>query len=116
MSNFNQHLHVPDDLSIQLQQPTAVTMEERVRQLTELAEKQQRQMEDANVFANGQTLQLQESQRQLAEAQQMVLNLTTAFQALSTQQRPITSAPKKSCKCFAPASASETYISLCLRR
>ena len=74
-----------------------MSAEERLQQLTELAEKQQKQMDDANAFANRQAAQLEESQRQLREAQQTVLNLTTAFQALSTQPRPLTlnSAPKK---------------------
>ena len=71
--------------------------EERIQQLQALAEKQQKQMDEANAFANRQASQLAESQRQLQEAQQSIYNLTTAFQTLSTQPRPLTvsSAPKK---------------------
>lgn len=147
--SYNQHLHVPDDLSIQsprrrprptspchpdegleqqfdfetasqpislrdidigngvrrspsptarpLPPPSTMSAEERIAQLTELAEKQQRRMDEANEFANRQNAQLAESQRQLAQAQQTVLNLTNAFQAMSTQPQPLTmtQAPKK---------------------
>ena len=74
-----------------------MSAEERIQQLTELAEKQQKQMDDANNFANQQAAQLAESQRQLHESQQMILNLTNSFQALSAQPRPLTlnTPPKK---------------------
>ena len=71
--------------------------EERFLALQQLAEKQAKQIEEGNAFANQAATQLQESQRQLSVAQQNVADLTSAFNSLSTQGRPltVTSAPKK---------------------
>ena len=75
--------------------------EARIQALTELAEKQQEQMNrqqeqmnKATEFANSTAAQLQESQRQLQESQQTVNRLSDAFQALSTRpQQAAASAP-----------------------
>ena len=71
--------------------------EERFLQLQALAERQARQIEEGNAFANQAAVQLQESQRQLEISQQNLSELTAAFNSLSTQGRPltVTSAPKK---------------------
>ena len=54
-------------------------------------------MKEANDFANQHAEQLKESQRQLQASQQVVTQLTSAFQALSAQPPPLTAsaAPKK---------------------
>ena len=66
-------------------------------QLQALAERQAKQIEDGNAFANQAAAQSQESQRQLEISQQNLSDLTAAFNSLSTQGRPltVTSAPKK---------------------
>ena len=79
------------------QQPTMSTADERIAALTALAERQQKQIEEGNAFANRAAQQLQDSQRQLEASQQAVSDLTRAFNDLAAQPRPLTvsSAPKK---------------------
>ena len=76
----------------------------------QLAETQQKQMKEANDFANQHAEQLKESQRQLQASQQVVTQLTSAFQALSAQPPPLTAsaAPKK--KPELPPSDSKNVI------
>ena len=71
--------------------------EERFLALQALAEKQAKQIEEGNAFANKAAAQLQESQRQLEVSQQNLTDLTNAFNSLTSQSRPLTvsSAPKK---------------------
>ena len=71
--------------------------EERFLALQALAEKQAKQIEEGNAFANQAATQLQESQRQLEVSQQNLTDLTNAFNSLTSQSRPLTvsSAPKK---------------------
>ena len=71
--------------------------EERFRALMELSERQAKQLEDANAFANQAASQIREAHRQLQASQQNVTDLTNAFNNLSAQPRPLTvsSAPKK---------------------
>ena len=71
--------------------------EERFLQLQALAERQAKQIEDGNAFANQAATQLQESQRQLEVSQKNLTDLTAAFNSLSTQGRPltVTAPPKK---------------------
>ena len=80
---------------------TEMTLEQRLLHLTQLAEEQNRQMTQVREFANSQTEALKASRdqldrqaQQLYDSQQQVSQLTTAFEALSTQPRPL-SAPKK---------------------
>ena len=93
------HMDLGDAASASIQQPQhrMEFTEERFLALQQLAEKQAKQIEDGNAFANQAASQLQESQRQLSVAQQSVVDLTAAFNSLSTQGRPltVTSAPKK---------------------
>ena len=72
-----------------------MTLEQKLQHFCNLAELQQKQMQEANEFAARQAEQLHASQQQLQESQQTVRNLSNAFQALSTQPRPTTSAPKQ---------------------
>ena len=70
--------------------------EERFLQLQALAERQAKQIEEGNAFANQAAVQLQESQRQLEVSQKNLTDLTAAFNSLSAQGRPLTvSAPPK---------------------
>ena len=79
------------------QQATMELTEERFRALMELSERQAKQLEDANAFANQAAAQIREAHRQLEVSQQNVTDLTNAFNTLSAQPRPLTvsSAPKK---------------------
>ena len=79
------------------QQPRMELTEERFLALQALAERQAKQIEDGNAFANQAAVQLQESQRQLEVSQRNLSDLTAAFNSLSTQGRPltVTAAPKK---------------------
>ena len=74
-----------------------MSLEDKLLQLQQLSETQQKHMQEANDFAIRQAEQLQESQRQLQQSQQTVSRLTEAFQALSQQPPPLTlsTAPKK---------------------
>ena len=72
-----------------------MTLEQKLQHFCNLAELQQKQMQEANEFAARQAEQLHASQQQLQESQQTVRNLSNAFQAISTQPRPTSSAPKK---------------------
>ena len=67
------------------------TQEERIQALQALAEKQAKQIEEGNAFANRAATQLQESQRQLQQSQQAVVDLTNAFNALAAQPHPLNS-------------------------
>lgn len=70
------------------QQLTEMSLEEKLLHLTRLAETQQKQMQEANDFANRQAEQLRRSQEQVSQ-------LTSAFQQLAAQPRPASSPPKK---------------------
>ena len=76
-----------------------MTQDEKIAHLTEIAAKQMKMMEEANAFSQNTLAQLQESRRQLEASQQSVIDLTSAFQQLSSQPRHIplttTTAPKK---------------------
>ena len=78
-------------------QPRMEITEERFRALMELSERQAKQLEDANAFANQAAAQIREAHRQLQASQQNVTDLTAAFNNLSAQPRPLTtsSPPKK---------------------
>ena len=70
------------------QQIVEMSLEEKLVHLTRLAETQQKQMQEANDFANRQAEQLRRSQEQVSQ-------LTSAFQALAAQPRSAPSPPKK---------------------
>ena len=69
--------------------------------LQALAQKQSKQIEDGNVFANDMATQLQEAKRQQEASQKSIADLTNAFNSLnsniSSQPRPLTlnTPPKK---------------------
>ena len=85
------------DLGAAAMNVAEMTLEQRLQHLTQLAEMQQKQMQEANAFAARQAEQLQQSQHQLEASQQTVRQLSDAFHALSTHPRPAAtaSAPKK---------------------
>ena len=83
------------------QQATMDFTQENFLALQALAQKQSKQIEEGNAFANDMATQLQESKRQQEASQRSIADLTTAFNSLnsniSSQPRPLTlsSPPKK---------------------
>ena len=71
--------------------------EERFLALQALAEKQAKQLEEANAFANQAAAQIQEHNTQLQASHQNIQDLTNAFNNLSAQPHPQTTStpPKK---------------------
>ena len=79
------------------QQPAMEFTQEKFLQLQALADRQARMLEEGNAFQDAAAQKLADSQRQLEETQKNLTDLTSAFNSLSTQGRPltVTSAPKK---------------------
>ena len=83
------------------QQTTMEFTQENFLALQALAQKQSKQIEDGNAFANDMATQLQEAKRQQEASQKSIADLTNAFNNLnsnvSSQPRPLTlnTPPKK---------------------
>ena len=89
-------LRLPAMENVTPEQLAAMTADQKILHLQQIATKQHQQLQEANAFAARQAAFLEQQQRQLEQSQNAVERLTTAFSNMSTQMasnsRP---APKK---------------------